>query len=129
MSPLGRVLVVEDEEEVAAILVELLGGVGYTVTHVVSGADALAMLGKCDPDVVLLDLTLPGLPGMAVLAEIHRQSPHVPVIIVSGNEQLEIARTALTGGAFDSVPKPFDFQVLERVVAAAVVERGRRSGA
>jgi two-component system C4-dicarboxylate transport response regulator DctD len=74
----------------------------------------------------LLDLALPGLPGESVLEALRREAPAVPVIIVSGNSDADRASALLKRGAFDYVAKPFTLPALERVVAAAIVEHGRR---
>ena len=127
MPPLARVLVVEDEPEVAAMLQELLVDLGYGVKIAVSGQEALGLVPVYRPDAVLLDLNLPGLPGAQVLVQLLRVDPLLPVIIVTGNSDLEVARSTLKQGAFDYVPKPFDLHVLERIVAAAITRRGGRA--
>jgi two-component system C4-dicarboxylate transport response regulator DctD len=73
---------------------------------------------------VLLDLTMPEMPGDVVLDRLREMDPAVPVIIVTGNTDDERARATLTRGAFDYVAKPFDLAVLARIVAAAVAYRG-----
>jgi len=120
MPPLARVLVVEDEPEVAAMLQELLVDLGYGVKIAVSGQEALGLVPVYRPDAVLLDLNLPGLPGAQVLVQLLRVDPLLPVIIVTGNSDLEVARSTLKQGAFDYLPKPFGLDVLERIVAAAI---------
>ena len=126
MVSLGRVLVVDDQPEVALVLRDALEGFGYTVKVAVSGREALGLLSTYQPDVVLLDLSMPGLPGEAVLDEIRHRAPAVPIIVVTGNRDEVLARDLLSAGAFDYVPKPFDLTVLERIAAAAIVERARR---
>ena len=126
MASLGRVLVVDDESEVVRLLRDALEGFGYTVKITVSGREALGLLAVYRPDVVLLDVQMPGLSGQAVLEEIKRREPALPVIMVTGNRDADLAREVLAA-AFDYVPKPFDLGVLERVDAAAVASRERRS--
>jgi CheY-like chemotaxis protein len=120
MPPLARVLVVEDEADVADMLQDLLVDLGYEVTIAVSGQEALGLLPVYRPDAVLLDLNMPGLPGLQVLEQLLRVDPLLPVIIVTGNSDLEVARRTLQQGAFDYVSKPFELGVLERIVAAAI---------
>ena len=127
MASLGRVLVVDDEPQVALLLHDALQEFGYAVRVAVTGHEALELVSGYQPDVVLLDLWLPGLPGDSVLAALRRDAPAVPVIIVSGNRDADRARALLAHGAFDYVMKPFALAVLERTVAAAIVEHGRRS--
>jgi DNA-binding NtrC family response regulator len=122
--PIARVLVVEDERHVAAVLHDALIDLGYTVRLAPDGAAALAIAPTYRPDVVLLDLTMPELPGDVVLERLKAADPELPVIVVTGNTDTERAQATLTSGAFDYVAKPFDLDNLARVIAAAVVYRG-----
>lgn len=121
--PSARVLVVEDEADVAAVLCDALVDLGYTVHWAADGAAALAIAPTYRPDVVLLDLTMPELPGDVVLERLHDTDPALPVIVVTGNADVERARSTLAAGAFDYVAKPFDLEALARVLAAAVAYR------
>ena len=125
MVSLGRVLVVEDEPEVALVLHDALQDFGYEVRVAVDGHEAVRLAVDYQPAAVLLDLWLPGLPGESVLEALRRQAPSIPIIIVSGNRDDDRARVLLKRGAFDYIPKPFDLSVLERAVGAAVAERHR----
>ena len=118
-SSLARVLVVEDEPHVAAVLHDALIDLGYAVQVAVNGAEALRLVPLYRPDVVLLDLALPNVPGDIVLGQLRLADPNLPVIIVTGNADFELAR-----GAFDYVAKPFDLEILARILAAALVYRG-----
>ena len=100
---------------------------GYEIKIAVSGPEALGLVPVYRPDAILLDLNLPGLPGAQVLEQLLRMDPLLPVIIVTGNSDLEVARSTLKQGAFDYLPKPFGLDVLERIVAAAIT-RGVRAG-
>ena len=120
MPPLARVLVVDDEPDVAAMLEELLVDLGYGVKIALSGQEALGLVPVYRPDAVLLDLNMSGLPGTQVLEQLLGVDPLLPVIIVTGNSDLAVARNTLKQGAFDYVSKPLDVRVLERIVAAAV---------
>ena len=119
-SSLGRVLVVEDEPRVAAMLRDVLVELGYIVTVAGGGTEALQVVPVFEPDVVLLDLLMPEMSGVEVLAHLRRDYPTLPVVIMSGNEDVEVARATLEAGAFDYLGKPFSITVLARVVAAAV---------
>jgi FixJ family two-component response regulator len=66
---------------------------------------------------------MPGMSGIEVLDHLRRDYPSLPVIIVTGNEDEELARRTMRGGAFDYVSKPFTVEVLDRVVTAALVIR------
>ena len=121
MPSLGRVLVVDDDPSVGAMLRDLLIELGYVVKHAGGGAEALQLVPVFEPHVVLLDLLMPEMSGVEVLDHLRRDYPTVPVIMVTGNDDEEVARRALEAGAFDYVCKPFTLEVLGRVVAAAMV--------
>jgi CheY-like chemotaxis protein len=117
--PLGRVLVVDDELEVASLLRDALQGFGYVVKVAVNGSEALGLVPVFQPEVVLLDVAMPGMSGVEVLERLRREHPRVSVIMVTANEDEQAARRMLTRGAFDYVRKPFDLEMIERIVGAA----------
>jgi len=127
MASLARVLVVEDEPQVALLLHDALQDFGCEVRVAVDGHEAVSLVAEYRPAVVLLDLWLPGLPGESVLETLRREVPTVPISIVSGNRDADRARVLLQRGAFDYVSKPFELPILERAIAAAVVEHARRN--
>jgi DNA-binding response OmpR family regulator len=127
MSALGRILVVDDEPEVLAVLREYLTGRGYAVTTAQSGADAISAMGRGRPDLVLLDLNMPGIDGVEVLRHAREHDPTIGVIMVTANQDLDLARRTLKLGAFDYIAKPFDFTHLERVVLTGMVSAGERA--
>ena len=118
----ARVLIVDDEPDVLNVLRESLLLEGHTVETTTTGAAAIAAVRERSPDVVLLDLNLPGvLDGRAVLGVISRE---VPVIVITAVNDLADARAQLQGGAFDFISKPFDFDRVNELVAAAIAYRG-----
>jgi DNA-binding response OmpR family regulator len=120
-----RVLVVEDEPQVAAMLNDVLTTLGYAVQLAETGADALQAVPEFKPDVVLLDMALPGIPGEIVLDRLHTSDAHLPVIMLTGNQDPELARYVLERGAFDYIAKPFSLVRLREVLEAALVFRTR----
>jgi DNA-binding response OmpR family regulator len=116
-SVLGRVLVVQDELPVASTLHDMLAQLGYGVKIAMTGEEALTLAPIYHPDVVLLDVNLPGLTGDQVL---ERRQPALAVIIVTGNGDPELARRTLAHGAFDYIAKPFEMARLEHVLEAAM---------
>jgi two-component system response regulator (stage 0 sporulation protein F) len=127
MSSLGRILVVDDEAEVVAVLREFLSGNGYTVVSATNGAEAINEVTRRRPDLVLLDINMPGIDGMEVLKRVHARDPSIGVIMITANEDLELARRTLDLGAFDYIAKPFDFGHLERVVLAGMMTAADRA--
>ncbi len=113
-----RILVVDDESDLRDILQEFLEGYGCDADTVGSAVAALQAVRERRPDVILLDLQMPGpVDGSAVLRSVGRR---VPVVIVSGNADVELARAMLKEGAFDYVTKPIDFARLWSTIEAAL---------
>ena len=117
---LGRILVVDDEAPVREVLTEYFSTEGYAVEAATSGLEALSAVSGGRADLVLLDVRMPGLDGVQVLRRIRQMSTTLPVIMVTANEDATLARETLTLGAFDYVAKPFDFDYLDRAVAAGL---------
>jgi DNA-binding response OmpR family regulator len=115
---LGRILVVDDEEPVRDVPCEYFESQGFGVEAAPDGEAALAALGRLRPDLVLLDVRMPGIDGVEVLRRIRRADPDVPVM-VTANEDVALAKEMLKLGAFDYVAKPFDFSYLDRGVSEA----------
>jgi two-component system response regulator (stage 0 sporulation protein F) len=117
---LGRILVVDDEAPVREVLTEYFETEGYAVEAATSGLEALSAVRGGRADLVLLDVRMPGLDGVQVLRRIRELTDGVPVIMVTANEDVALARETLMLGAFDYVAKPFDFDYLDRAVAAGL---------
>jgi CheY-like chemotaxis protein len=117
---LARVLVIDDELEMVDLLSAVLSDSGYEVVSALSGGDGLRLVEIERPDVVLLDLQMPGVAGFDVLRRVRTMRPDLPVIIVSGQADLNLSRATLAQGAVAYVPKPFDPEDVVRVVAAAL---------
>lgn len=117
----GRVLVVDDSALARKFVKKALSGRGFDV-EVADGADeALARVGRWEPEVVVTDLHMPGVDGLALLERIRDVEPTVPVIILSGDATLETALAAIRAGAFDFVQKEAaDTWPLQAAVARAV---------
>ncbi|MBQ8339390.1 MAG: response regulator transcription factor [Clostridia bacterium] len=110
-----HVLVIDDDVYIGNMLEELLTREGYRVTRAYSGTEALLVLEGARPDLVLLDLMLPGLSGEKLLPHIK----DVPVIVVSAKVDTESKISLLMEGAVDYVTKPFEpRELLARIVAA-----------
>jgi DNA-binding response OmpR family regulator len=120
MTPLAKILLVEDEIEILDAITEYLEREGYAVTRAVDGAEALRRVENEPPDLVLLDVGLPGLSGLEVLRRLREDHPRVPVVMLTGLDDEAQARRTLQMGAVDYVRKPFDLGHLSRVVLAAI---------
>jgi two-component system response regulator RegX3 len=118
-----RVLVVEDEESISEALAFLLEREGYDVTVASTGDSAMSAFDRTGPDLVLLDLMLPGLPGTEVFKAI-RQRSNVPVIMVTAKDSEVDKVVGLELGADDYVTKPYSSRELVARVRA-VLRRGQ----
>ncbi|WP_225849822.1 response regulator transcription factor [Streptomyces sp. HPF1205] len=120
-----RVLVVDDETPLADLLSMALRYEGWQVRTEADGASALRAAREARPDAVVLDVMLPDMDGLEVLARLRRETPDVPVLFLTAKDAVEDRIAGLTAGGDDYVTKPFS---LEEVVARL---RGllRRSGA
>ena len=119
-----RVLVVDDERHIVDFVAMGLEGRGMEVERVLNGRDALGVVEKFRPDVIVLDLMLPGPSGLEVCERVRAKS-EVPVLILSARDEVEDRVAGLNSGADDYLVKPFAFEEL----AARVVALLRRSGA
>jgi two-component system KDP operon response regulator KdpE len=118
-----RILVVEDDVRVAGFLRDALTEFEYAVAVAASGADALNKVSEGAPDLLLLDLNLPDMPGFEVLERLRAQSSTIPVVIVSGNTDPMMAEAAVALGAVAYITKPVDLDVLSRAVAVTLTRR------
>jgi DNA-binding NtrC family response regulator len=104
----GRILVVDDDEFVCSSLKWLLADDGYDVETAADGKNALVTLSRQTFDLVLTDLMMPDVDGLAVLREVKKRAPNTAVIILTGYGTLEAAMSALKDGAYDFLTKPCD---------------------
>jgi DNA-binding response OmpR family regulator len=117
----GRVLVVDDELDVREMLEDALAYFGYEVQAAITAEEALDVFPTFRPDIVLLDLALPGISGEQLLDQLRTTHPGLPVIMITGNTDAAVAQRLLAKGAFDYLTKPFDLAYLAQVVRVASV--------
>jgi two-component system nitrogen regulation response regulator NtrX len=110
-----RILVVDDEESILRCLEGVLRDEGYEVVVAGSGEEALEKVEAEHPDVVLLDVWLPGIDGMETLESLRARLPGLPVVMMSGHGTIETAVQATSLGACDFIEKPLN---LDRVLLA-----------
>ena len=122
MSAPGRVLIVEDDPNVAAVLQDLLVELGHTVRQAATATEGLRLVGEFSPDVVLLDLGLPGVKGDVALTWLRATNPDLPVIVITGSDADVAART-LEHGAFNYLAKPFSLARLAHALETALAHR------
>lgn len=118
-----QILVVDDEAEIRSMLQEFLSLKGYGVRTAPDGPGAVREIVRMPPDIILLDIDMPGLSGVETLPTIRALAPRAAVIMVSGSTDTETSKLALARGAFDYVTKPIDFVYLTQSVETAVAMR------
>ncbi|MEJ2040591.1 MAG: response regulator [Desulfosarcinaceae bacterium] len=119
----ASILVVEDETIARNNLVHILQKQGHRVTPADSGAKALDLLSTQVFDLVLTDLKMEKVDGMAVLAESRRRHPLTEVIIITGYATVDSAVSALKAGAYHYIAKPFKIEAIRKIVAEALIKR------
>ncbi|NIO55078.1 MAG: response regulator [Deltaproteobacteria bacterium] len=119
----GRILVVDDEKMIRWTLETALEKEGYGVSSVESGERALEHIEASTPDVVLLDITLPGMDGIEILKKIREAEPSIVVIMITAQKDVSVAVSAMKLGAFDYVEKPFDVDRIIILVNNAMERR------
>src|ERR671917_1024657 len=117
------ILIVDDEPGVRSALTGVLKDEGYDVEAVDSGEAALERLTRQSYDVVVLDVWLPGMDGLATLARMRERQVETQVVIISGHGNIESAVRAIKMGAFDFVEKPLSLEKTVLVVRNALRQR------
>lgn len=118
------IAVIDDDVYIGDVLEKLLTEAGYAVKRAYSGTEAVYLLSGKKPDLVLLDLMLPGLSGEEILPKIK----DIPVIVLSAKADVQNKVRLLLGGAADYMTKPFDSEELLARVAVQIRSAGRNHG-
>lgn len=114
----ARVLIVDDERSIRELLVASLRHTGFDVTAAASGAEALEQVERVEPDLILLDVMMPGLDGFDVLRWLRSGGRRVPVLFLTARDATEDKVAGLRLGGDDYITKPFSLdEVIERVRA------------
>ncbi len=119
----GCVLIVDDKREILASLEGILGDEGYRVERAESGEMALQMVRSEAPDVVLVDVWMPGIDGIKTLQAVKESNADVEVVVMSGHGSIDAAVTATKLGAFHFIEKPLSIDSVLSVVDSAVQTR------
>jgi two-component system OmpR family response regulator len=119
-----KILVVEDDSVLAAALTRALNQTAYTVDLAENGSEANSALDSAEYDLVVLDLALPKVDGLAVLGRLRDRRVRVPVLVLSARDSLEDRVKGLDAGADDYMTKPFDLPEFEARVRA-LLRRGQ----
>lgn len=123
--PKIRIMVLDDEEIVGKRLKTALEKSNYEVEIFQDSQQAVARIAEKEFDIVVTDVRMEGIGGMEVLEHVLARSARTKVILITGYATVEVAREALTRGAFDFIAKPFKPDALREVILKAVKELGR----
>lgn len=107
MKPNERIIIIDDEEVVLDSCTQILQGRNYDVFTASDGSQGLKLVEQITPDLVFIDLKMPGIPGMEVLEQIHNQDDTIVTIVITGYATVDSAVEAMKKGAYDFLPKPF----------------------
>ncbi len=117
-SPL--IVIVDDEPETLTLLQEIMAKEGYDVETVSGGKEAVALLDRIEPDVVLTDIQMPELDGITLLTHIQTHNSNVPVILLTAYGSLKTAVDGIKAGAYDYLSKPFVIEQIRLIVRRAL---------
>lgn len=126
MSHNETICVIDDDSSIRWVLDKALGNAGLQVVEYDSADSALRAISKQEPAVIITDIRMPGMDGLALLEHIHSRYPDLPVIIMTAHSDLDSAVAAYKGGAFEYLPKPFDVDEAVALVSRALELRAQQ---
>lgn len=124
MSYNDTILVVDDDPDIREVLKDRLESLGYNVFAAASGVEALELLEKQNPQIVLMDIEMPEMGGLEALKEIRKRQIDITVVMITAHGTIERAVEAIRQGAYDFIPKPFEPDHIALIVQRAL-ERER----
>ena len=120
-----NVWIVDDDQSVRWVLEKALKQAKFTPRSFERAEHMLEAMSHSQPDVLITDVRMPGLSGIALLDRLSRHHPEIPVIVITAHSDLDNAVAAYQGGAFEYLPKPFDLDEAMALVAKAARQNGR----
>ncbi len=129
---MSNILIVDDEKDIRELIGDILKDEGYTIRLAANSDDCMAEINAAAPSLMILDIWLKDsrMDGIDILKSVKRDNPDVPIVIISGHGNIEIAVAAIKQGAYDFIEKPFNIDQLMVVVSRAMeTSRLRRENA
>jgi len=123
MADRQTVLVIDDEEAIRDSCRQVLTKSGFDCHTAIDGIEGLHVAHQVEPDVILLDLMMPGIDGLSVLKQVLETHPNTVCIVITGYATIESAVDAMKRGAFDFLPKPFTPEELRLIVTRGIEQR------
>jgi len=116
----SRIMIVDDDDETLALLREIVAKEGYEVETAADAETALRRMGEWQPELVITDIHMPGMDGLALLAAVHEKAPDILVVLLTAFGSLKTAVDGIKAGAFDYLSKPFVVDDIRLVVRRAL---------
>jgi YesN/AraC family two-component response regulator len=116
---MGKILVIDDEKATLSMFRLFLDAYGYTVYTAENGTEGLAIFKKEKPEIVLTDIKMPGIDGLAILRQIKAIDPNAAVIVITGHGDTALAEQAIALDAADFINKPIKRQALDAALEKA----------
>ncbi len=112
----GRIILIDDDRDVAAVVKKFLKRSGHTIDTADSGEEGVRLIGDSEYDIVITDIYLPGMDGMAVLEKIKSINADIDIIVITGFGSIQSAVSFMRAGAIDYISKPINFDHLDIIV-------------
>ncbi|HVO94418.1 MAG TPA: sigma-54 dependent transcriptional regulator [Terriglobales bacterium] len=122
------ILIADDDDTSVQLFSEVLAAEGYTVRRAQGGAEAIALLKEMAPDLLVVDVRMPGTGGLEVTRIAHRNYPAMPIVVMTAFGCMDTAIAAIQEGAFDFISKPVNLEQLKGIVARALAQRELGTG-
>lgn len=122
-----KVLIVDDQNGIRVLLMEVFSSEGYTTYQASNGKMALEIVRDESPDIVLLDMKIPGMDGLEILKQIKMMKPHMNVIMMTAYGELDMIKEATDLGALMHFTKPFDIDEM-RIAVYTTLEQSQSNG-
>jgi two-component system, NtrC family, response regulator AtoC len=119
----AHILIADDDEVSCQLFAETLESEGFQVEQTTSGEAALSRLGEEIPDLLIIDVRMPGTSGLEVTRIVHEKYPSLPIIVMTAFGSIETAVEAIHEGAFDFISKPMNLAELKKTVSRALAQR------
>ena len=118
-----KIVVIDDDYAMRLSCRKILSKTGYDVATFEDGVEGLDGIGRVRPDLVIVDLKMPGMSGMEVIARVHTINPDIVIVVITGYATIDTAVEAMKSGAYDFLPKPFSPEELRLIVRRGLERR------
>lgn len=122
----GLIMIADDDRSIIYVLARSLAEAGYSVISAADGIETERLAYEARPDIILLDITMPERDGLTVLKNLTEKMPEIGILMITGNEDEELARACLQLGAFDYAQKPLNLETLKESIRARLVQQKAR---